>query len=205
RRPRPRRKCPPCRRRCATTGSPSAPRRSSSPSWRSSIRTIICGTSRVIHTCSPISSPMSAAVTRSSLRCTSRPGRCTGPSGPPGLLLDKSFREGFAALVALDLTFDVWMFQTQLGDLADLAKAFPQARIVLNHVGGPVAIGSYAGKRDEAFAAWRSGIQQIAGFPNTYVKLGGLGMKMIGFDFFNNPEPPSSQDLEKAWRPYVDT
>ena len=125
--------------------------------------------------------------------------------GPPGLLLDKTFREGFAALAALDLTFDGWMFQTQLGDLADLAKAFPQARIVLNHVGGPVAIGPYAGKRDEAFAAWRAGIQQIAGFPNTYVKLGGLGMKMIGFDFFNNPEPPSSQDLEKAWRPYVET
>jgi predicted TIM-barrel fold metal-dependent hydrolase len=125
--------------------------------------------------------------------------------GPQGLLLDKTFREGFAALVALDLTFDGWMFQTQLGDLADLAKAFPQARIVLNHVGGPVAIGPYAGKRDEAFAAWRTGIQQIAGFPNTYVKLGGLGMKMIGFDFFNNPEPPSSQDLEKAWRPYVET
>jgi predicted TIM-barrel fold metal-dependent hydrolase len=125
--------------------------------------------------------------------------------GPQGLLLDKTFREGFAALVALDLTFDGWMFQTQLGDLADLAKAFPQARIVLNHVGGPVAIGPYAGKRDEAFAAWRTGIQQIAGFPNTYVKLGGLGMKMIGFDFFNNPEPPSSQDLAKAWRPYVET
>ena len=125
--------------------------------------------------------------------------------GPQGLLLDKTFREGFAALVALDLTFDGWMFQTQLGDLADLAKAFPQARIVLNHVGGPVAIGPYAGKRDEAFAAWRTGIQQIAGFPNTYVKLGGLGMKMIGFDFFNNPEPPSSQDLEKAWRPYIET
>jgi predicted TIM-barrel fold metal-dependent hydrolase len=125
--------------------------------------------------------------------------------GPQGLLLDKTFREGFAALAALDLTFDGWMFQTQLGDLADLAKAFPQARIVLNHVGGPVAIGPYAGKRDEAFAAWRTGIQQIAGFPNTYVKLGGLGMKMIGFDFFNNPEPPSSLDLEKAWRPYVET
>jgi|HubBroStandDraft_6_1064221.scaffolds.fasta_scaffold1702287_2 hypothetical protein len=53
--------------------------------------------------------------------------------------------------------------------------------------------------------AWRAGIHQIADFPNTYVKLGGLGMKMIGFDFFNNPETPSSQDLEKAWRPYVDT
>jgi predicted TIM-barrel fold metal-dependent hydrolase len=125
--------------------------------------------------------------------------------GPEGLLLDKSFREGFAALVSLGLAFDGWMFQTQLGDLVDLARAFPQATIVLNHVGGPIAIGPYAGKREEAFAAWRTGIQQIASFPNTYVKLGGLGMKMIGFDFFNNPEPPSSQDLAKAWKPYIET
>ena len=128
-----------------------------------------------------------------------------GGAAGPGLYLDKNFREGFAALVALDLTFDAWVFQTQLGDVVDLARAFPQARIVLNHVGGPVGIGPYAGKRDEAFAAWRTKIQEVASFPNTYVKLGGLGMKMIGFDFFAKPEPPSSQDLEKAWRPYIET
>jgi predicted TIM-barrel fold metal-dependent hydrolase len=128
-----------------------------------------------------------------------------GGAAGPGLYLDKNFREGFAALVALDLTFDAWMFQTQLSDVVDLARAFPQARIVLNHVGGPVAIGPYAGKRDEAFAAWRAKIQEVASLPNTYVKLGGLGMKMIGFDFFEKPEPPSSQDLEKAWRPYIET
>jgi L-fuconolactonase len=128
-----------------------------------------------------------------------------GGAAPPGLLLDKGFREGFSALVALGLTFDAWMFQTQLSDVIDLAHAFPQATIVLNHVGGPIAIGPYAGKRDQAFAAWRAEIQQVASFPNTYVKLGGLGMKMIGFDFFEKPEPPSSQDLEKAWRPYIET
>jgi predicted TIM-barrel fold metal-dependent hydrolase len=128
-----------------------------------------------------------------------------GGGMPQGLLLDKTFREGFAALAPLGLAFDAWMFQTQLSDLVDLARAFPETTIVLNHVGGPIAIGPYAGKRDEAFKEWRDLIQQIAGFPNTYVKLGGLGMKMIGFDFFNNPEPPSSQDLEKAWRPYIET
>jgi predicted TIM-barrel fold metal-dependent hydrolase len=128
-----------------------------------------------------------------------------GGAAGPGLYLDKNFREGFATLVALDLTFDAWVFQTQLVDVVDLAHAFPQARIVLNHVGGPVAIGPDAGKRDEAFAAWHAKIQEVASFPNTYVKLGGLGMKMIGFDFFEKAEPPSSQDLEKAWRPYIET
>jgi L-fuconolactonase len=129
----------------------------------------------------------------------------TAPSARKGLLLDKNFREGFAQLAAMNLAFDAWMFQTQLADLVDLAHAFPHATIVLNHVGGPLAIGPYAGKRDEAFTQWRGLIQQVAQFPNTYVKLGGLGMKMIGFDFFNKPEPPSSEELATAWRPYIET
>jgi L-fuconolactonase len=123
----------------------------------------------------------------------------------PGLLLDKNFREGVGTLAPLNLAFDAWMFQMQLGDLVDLARAFPQTTMVLNHIGGPVAIGPYAGKRDEAFKEWRGLIQQIGALPNTYVKLGGLGMRMLGFDFFNNPEPPSSEDLAKAWKPYIET
>jgi hypothetical protein len=39
----------------------------------------------------------------------------------------------------------------------------------------------------------------------TIAVAGGLGMKMIGFDFFEKSEPPSSQNLEKAWRPYIET
>jgi L-fuconolactonase len=125
--------------------------------------------------------------------------------GPPGLLLDGSFREGFAALAPLGLAFDAFMFQTQLQDLVDLARAFPQTTIVLNHCGGPLAIGPYAGKREEAFTEWRDRIREVASVPNTYVKLGGLGMKLIGFTFFENEQPPSSQDLENAWRPYLET
>ena len=125
--------------------------------------------------------------------------------GPKGLLLDKSFREGFASLAPLGLAFDGWMFQTQLDDLVDLARAFPQTTIVMNHVGGPLAIGPYAGKREEAFTEWRDRIRAVASLPNTYVKLGGLGMKMPGFTFFENDMPPSSQDLATAWRPYIET
>ena len=29
-------------------------------------------------------------------------------------------------------------------------------------------------------------------------------MKLSGFTFFNDETPPSSQDLEKAWRPYIE-
>jgi predicted TIM-barrel fold metal-dependent hydrolase len=128
---------------------------------------------------------------------------CSG--APQGLYRDRNFREGFVGLASLGLSFDAWMFQTQLDDVVDLARAFPQATIVVNHVGGPLAIGPYAGKREEAFAAWKKLIGEFASLPNTYVKLGGLGMKISGFTFFENDMPPSSQDLEKAWRPYIET
>jgi L-fuconolactonase len=128
---------------------------------------------------------------------------CSG--APQGLYRDPNFREGFSGLAALGLTFDAWVFHTQLHDVADLARAFPQATIVLNHVGGALAIGPYAGKGEAAFGEWRDGVRQVASLPNTYVKLGGLGMKLTGFTFFENDMPPSSEDLEKAWRPYIET
>jgi predicted TIM-barrel fold metal-dependent hydrolase len=37
------------------------------------------------------------------------------------------------------------------------------------------------------------------------VKLGGMGMRLNGFDFHTRPEPPSSADLAAAWKPYVET
>ena len=101
---------------------------------------------------------------------------------PTGLLLDPRVREGFARLAPLGLSFDAWMYYTQLGELVDLARAFPQTPIVLDHVGGPIGLGPYAGRRDEVFAAWSGAIRELAACPNVYVKLGGLGMRMFGFD-----------------------
>src|SRR5260221_3822006 len=40
----------------------------------------------------------------------------------------------------LRLSFDAWLFHPQIDELADLARAFPDAMIVLNHVGGPIGI-----------------------------------------------------------------
>src|SRR6201992_3262903 len=52
---------------------------------------------------------------------------------PKGLLLDATYRKGFACLAPLVLTFDAWLFHPQLGDFIDLARAFPQQRIILDH------------------------------------------------------------------------
>jgi predicted TIM-barrel fold metal-dependent hydrolase len=124
---------------------------------------------------------------------------------PKGLLLDPTFRRGFACLAPLGLSFDAWLFHPQIGELADLAHAFPDTRIVLDHCGGPIGIGSYANRRDEIFPVWKASIQKIAKCPNVVVKLGGLAMRLLGYDFHERAMPPSSEDAAAAWQPYIET
>src|SRR6201996_475476 len=124
---------------------------------------------------------------------------------PKGLLLDPLFRKGFACLAPLGLSLDAWLFHPQIGELTDLARAFPDTRIVLDHCGGPAGPGQNAGTPDKVFAAWKPQIQDIAECPNVAVKLGGLAMCLLGFDFHQRPLPPSSEDLAAAWRPYIET
>ena len=124
---------------------------------------------------------------------------------PKGLLLDTTFRKGFACLAPLNLSFDAWLFHPQIGELADLARAFPDTKIVLDHCGGPVGLGRFAGKREETFPVWKASIQEIAKCPNVVVKLGGLAMCLLGYDFHLRPKPPSSEEAAAAWRPYIET
>jgi predicted TIM-barrel fold metal-dependent hydrolase len=97
------------------------------------------------------------------------------------------------------------MYFTQLGELVDLARAFPATLIVLDHVGGAIGIGPYAGRRDAVFAEWKQSIGELARCPNVHVKLGGLGMRLFGFDVHTGATPPSSEQLATLWRPYIET
>jgi predicted TIM-barrel fold metal-dependent hydrolase len=122
---------------------------------------------------------------------------------PKGLLLDPAFRKGFACLAPLELSFDAWLFHPQIGELADLARAFPDTTIVLDHCGGPIGLGSY--RREEVFPGWKKSIADIATCRNVVVKLGGLGMRLLGHDFHERATPPSSEQLSEAWRPWIET
>jgi len=124
---------------------------------------------------------------------------------PEGLLMNPKLREGFARLAPLGLSFDAWMYYTQLSELVDLARAFPGTQIVLDHVGGAIGLGPHAGKRDEVFVAWSRQLHELATCPNVSVKLGGLGMRMFGFTHHLGELPPSSEELAAAWRPYIET
>ena len=118
---------------------------------------------------------------------------------------DPRFHEGFAQLAPLGLSFEAWLFHPQIPRLTGLARRFPGTTIVLNHVGAPLGVGPYAGRRAEVFAAWRSALVELARCPNVVVKLGGLGMMFFGFGFERRDAPASSETLAAAWRPYVET
>lgn len=120
---------------------------------------------------------------------------------PPGLYRDRTFREGFAELAKLGLVFDSWLYHPQLGDLVDLADAFPDTTIVVDHMGGRLGVGPYADDPAGVSALWEKGVRALAARPNVQVKIGGNAMRMMGHGFHQRPAPPSSEDLAAAWRP----
>ena len=123
---------------------------------------------------------------------------------PRGLLADRGFRHGFDWLQKLGLSFDAWIYHPQLNELAELAAAFPDVPIVLNHIGAPLGAGPYAGKRDEVFQSWSKGIAAVAACPNVVVKLGGVGSLRSGYDWHERAVKPSSMELAQVLKPYFD-
>jgi L-fuconolactonase len=124
---------------------------------------------------------------------------------PAGLYMDRNFREGFAVLHRLGLSFDAWLLEPQLPELIDLARAFPDTTIVLDHVGTPLGIGRYAGQREERFDVWKESIQTLAKHPNVFVKVGGLPMPFAGWKKRMAEADPPSATLAAQWKPYVET
>ena len=124
---------------------------------------------------------------------------------PPGLYRDPAFRTGFGMLQELGLSFDAWLLEPQLPDLIDLARAFPETNIVVDHVGTPLGIGRYAGTRDARFTTWKTNMQTLAACANVYVKLGGLPMPFCGWRERMAGPDERSETLAAWWKPYIET
>jgi L-fuconolactonase len=121
------------------------------------------------------------------------------------LLIDPRFREGFSKLALLGLSYDAWVYHPQLPQLIDLVDAFPDTRVIVDHIGGLVATGPYARQKEDHFNAWKSSMQLLAERPNVFVKIGGLNMRGHGCDFIDRSRPPTSEELAHAWKPHVET
>lgn len=124
---------------------------------------------------------------------------------PQGLYACGAFRAGFAQLAPRGLTFDAWVFEPQIGEVIDLARAFPEQTIVLDHCGGPLGLSTYANGREERFAIWRDAIRTLAACPNVVVKLGGLGMAQVQLPAHGPAAGLGSEELAALWKPYLET
>jgi L-fuconolactonase len=120
----------------------------------------------------------------------------------PGMLSEPKFRKGFARLAHHDLSFDAWLYHPQIPELIELAHAFPETHIILNHLGTPLGVGPYAGREREVFVEWKTLIAKLSECTNVTAKLGGLVMPINGFGFHQDDRPPTSEALAAATRQY---
>lgn len=124
----------------------------------------------------------------------------------PSLYSDVTFREGFALLEKYELIFDAWCFSSQLSELYDLACAFPNTTIVLDHMATPLAglgvhsgVTEYNGKQVEILEQWRKDMARIAAeCPNVYVKVGAGAFPHTGVGFDKRDKPPTSVEVAEA-------
>jgi L-fuconolactonase len=123
---------------------------------------------------------------------------------PQSLLLQEDYRRGFAELGSRGMTFEAWCYHTQIPEVIDLARAFPDTTIILDHFGGPLGIGPYTGNSDEVFEIWKPLVSELATCDNVFAKLGGINMDVNGFGWHQKSLPPSSKQLADATRRYYD-
>jgi L-fuconolactonase len=132
------------------------------------------------------------------------PFRFMGHRPPRGILQSPGFRQGFSQLAKRGLSFDAAVFHLQLPELAELADAFPDTTIVLNHMGQAMGLDMGEQERADVFRAWRKALHDLARRPNVVCKIGGLGLPFWGLGFEERTDPVGYLELATAWRPFVE-
>jgi predicted TIM-barrel fold metal-dependent hydrolase len=110
-----------------------------------------------------------------------------------------------AVLAEMGLTLDLWVYHTQLDQAAALAARHRGLTIILNHCGGPLGIGPYAGQQSQVRQAWTASLARVAAHPNVMIKIGGLAMPRTGMSFAGDSKPADSIEMVDRWAPYVRT
>lgn len=119
------------------------------------------------------------------------------------VLATPGYRAGARVLARMGLSLDTGVCFPQLPQLADFARAIPELTIILNHLGGLQRVGPYGNRDDEVLPQWRSGLAAVAQCPNVHLKLGGIGMPRLGFDWHTRAKPIGSEELAAAMAPIM--
>jgi predicted TIM-barrel fold metal-dependent hydrolase len=120
-----------------------------------------------------------------------------------GVLASDHYRAGARVLAGMGLCLENSLYHPQLAELAAFARAVPELTIILNHIGGLVRVGSYANRDDDVLPTWRRGIATVAACPNVIIKLGGVGQRRFGFDWYARATPIGSEELAEVLSPLM--
>jgi len=85
-------------------------------------------------------------------------------------LVDSAWRRGFAELAPRNLVSCIDTRVELAGDILDLAQAFPDTKICVDHCAIPM------GRDQQSFKNWRAAMTTMARSPNVTMKISGLGM-----------------------------
>jgi predicted TIM-barrel fold metal-dependent hydrolase len=87
----------------------------------------------------------------------------------PDTMNEPLWRKNLAAVAERGLVFELQVFMAQADHAASLVAAFPELTFMLTHAGMPEDLTS------EGMAHWRTGLAQLAAYPNVATKLSGFG------------------------------
>jgi predicted TIM-barrel fold metal-dependent hydrolase len=120
--------------------------------------------------------------------------------GPSAAMDDPNYLAGVRKIGSMGYTYDAMVYYPQLLELVEVARACPDTPIIINHLGCILGTGPYKNRREEILKFWHAAMVKLAKCPNTYLKLGGIGMPMMGFRWDKQDLPPSSEQLASPWR-----
>lgn len=118
-----------------------------------------------------------------------KPGQAPRPRDAhanPSKLMDPGWRRGYALLVKSGLHFELQVAWWHMHEAVDLARAFPDEVIIINHCGLP------SDRTPPGLGGWRAAMSEVAACPNAVVKISGIGLQGVPWLVENN-------------RPIVDT
>jgi predicted TIM-barrel fold metal-dependent hydrolase len=95
----------------------------------------------------------------------------------PDLLASADWRRGFSLLRRSDLSFDLQIYPGQLADAYELARAFPDTRIILCHLGMPIE------RKPDQLTHWKGAMRELARAENVAVNLSGFALGQGGWTF----------------------
>ncbi|AXY60556.1 amidohydrolase family protein [Acinetobacter sp. WCHAc010052] len=129
----------------------------------------------------------------------------------PHLYTSKKFLKGFEQIAQHHLSFDAWVYSTQIADVIELAKKFPETSIVLDHFGTPAGLFGKVGQstgltqtaRENIFYQWQDNIAELATCPNVYTKMSGLFMPVLGHQFHKKKQQASKQQIIDLVAPLI--